>query len=173
MESVEYRFVYGDEGYRVGSDGSLWTRYRRGPNGRKLRPWKQLKPTANGGGYFWTRLIINGRSVNLSVHQLVLEHFVGPCPEGMEARHLDGSKINNAKANLAWGTPQENADDKRRHGTVQKGSEASNAKLTESQVLEIKARRQRGEKLRIIAADFGVHNATISRICTGNQWVHV
>lgn len=29
------------------------------------------------------------------VHRLVMEAFVGPCPEGMEVRHLDGDASNN------------------------------------------------------------------------------
>lgn len=173
MESVEYRAVYGDEGYRIGDDGSLWTRYRRGPNGRKLRPWKQCKPTANRQGYLWTALILNGSMRRLSIHRLVLEHFVGPCPTGKLCRHLNGTPGDNRLSNLAWGTPVENSEDRKAHGTFQIGETTTNAKLTNEQVLEIIRRRRAGEKLRVIAAAFGVHNATISRIATGNQWPHL
>jgi hypothetical protein len=56
------------------------------------------------------------------VHQLVLETFVGPCPENQETRHLDGIPANNRLENLCWGTSQENNGlDKRRHGTLALG----------------------------------------------------
>ena len=51
------------------------------------------------------------------VHRLVLEAFVGPRPEGMVARHLNGDPGDNRLENLAWGTQSENNYDKVRHGT--------------------------------------------------------
>jgi hypothetical protein len=48
---------------------------------------------------------------------MVLEAFTGPRPEpAYHARHLDGNPQNNALANLAWGTRQENWEDRRSHG---------------------------------------------------------
>ena len=49
------------------------------------------------------------------VHRLVLETFVGPRPDGMEARHLNGDCQDNRVENLIWGTPLENGADKIRH----------------------------------------------------------
>lgn len=51
------------------------------------------------------------------VHQLVLEAFAGPCPRGLECRHLDGDAANNALSNLQWGTASENQRDRIAHGT--------------------------------------------------------
>lgn len=56
------------------------------------------------------------------VHRLVLEAFVGPCPTEMEARHLNGDRMDNRLENLRWGTKSENAYDKIRHGTHTKTS---------------------------------------------------
>lgn len=52
-----------------------------------------------------------------SVHALVLLAFVGPRPDGMLTRHLDGDPTNNHLSNLVYGTPSENAMDAVRHGT--------------------------------------------------------
>lgn len=52
------------------------------------------------------------------MHELVLTAHVGPCPPGMECRHLDGDEKNNALSNLVWGTPPEQALDRVRHGTA-------------------------------------------------------
>lgn len=69
-----------------------------------------LKTSRTNKGYL--------RVLGRFVHRLVLEAFIGPCPSGMECRHLDGNPSNNRLENLLWGTPLENANDRRRHGTV-------------------------------------------------------
>lgn len=51
------------------------------------------------------------------VHRLVMEAFVGPLPAGMQTRHLNGDPSDCRLANLAYGTPTQNALDKRAHGT--------------------------------------------------------
>lgn len=58
-----------------------------------------------------------GKAHHRLVHRLVLEAFVGPCPEGMEACHWDGDPTNNRLENLRWDTRSENHRDAARHGT--------------------------------------------------------
>jgi hypothetical protein len=53
------------------------------------------------------------------------------------------------------------------------GEKAWNHKLTNEQIKEIRDRRAAGEKLKSIAADFGVYFTTISRIATGSRWGHL
>lgn len=53
---------------------------------------------------------------SLTVHRLVLLAFVGPCPPGMEVRHLDGDRTNARLDNLAYDTHSENLRDIARHG---------------------------------------------------------
>lgn len=48
-------------------------------------------------------LSIEGRRKSFYVATLVLEAFVSPRPEGMEARHRDGVNANNTLQNLWWG----------------------------------------------------------------------
>jgi HNH endonuclease/NUMOD4 motif len=57
------------------------------------------------------------RRVARKVHHLVLEAFVGPRPEGMEALHWDDDPSNNHLINLRWGTHSENVHDSVRNGT--------------------------------------------------------
>lgn len=47
---------------------------------------------------------------------LVGEAFLGPRPDGLETRHLDGNPANNSARNLRYGTKSENAQDRVRHG---------------------------------------------------------
>lgn len=76
-----------------------------------------IKTTVDPRGYvrvgLWRPLT---RRFNRFVHQLVLEAFVGPRPEGLQTRHLNDVKTDNALTNLCWGTPSENGYDQVRNG---------------------------------------------------------
>ncbi len=121
-------------------------------------------------GYQWVKL---GRSAQIRIHVLVLETFVGPRPEGLICRHLDGNPLNNHVNNLRWGTAEENYDDRRRHGTDNTGSRHGRATVNEDQVLVIKRRLATGERHKDIAADFGVNRGVVSAISAGKSWTHV
>lgn len=57
----------------------------------------------------------SGASKAWPVHRAVLFAFVGAPAKGLVARHLNGDKRDNRIENLAWGTSQENAQDRSRH----------------------------------------------------------
>lgn len=83
----------------------------KGPRGlRKLS-------SAHKGGYVTVGIWDGKRSHPVYVHIMVLEAFVGPCPPGMECRHLNGNPADNRLANLEWGTPTQNNLDQVVHGT--------------------------------------------------------
>ena len=81
---------------------------------RKRYHGRVLALTADRSGHLAVSL---GRAKDKAVHRLVLEAFVGPCPEGQECCHNDGDPTNNNLSNLRWGSPTENAFDRVRHGT--------------------------------------------------------
>lgn len=62
-------------------------------------------------------LYVNSVSKVRLVHQLVLEAFVGPRPEGMQGCHNNGQPFDNRPENLRWDTRSANALDSVRHGT--------------------------------------------------------
>jgi hypothetical protein len=62
---------------------------------------------------------VPGERKMLYVARLVLEAFVGPCPDGMEGCHNDGDNSNNHLDNLRWDTRSANRLDSVRHGTHQ------------------------------------------------------
>lgn len=72
----------------------------------------------NKKGHLRVKLYSNGKRTRQQVHRVVLSAFVGPCPTGMEARHLDGDPSNNSLKNLCWGTAIENWRDRYDHGTA-------------------------------------------------------
>lgn len=58
-----------------------------------------------------------GRTHDRKVHQLVLEAFVGPRPEGFVGCHWDDDPSNNRLENLRWDTESANRFDSVRNGT--------------------------------------------------------
>lgn len=53
------------------------------------------------------------------------------------------------------------------------GEASQNAKLTTTQVREMRARRAGGEPLRALAADYGIGWRYVSHICRRRSWAHV
>lgn len=66
---------------------------------------KVLRPGRNNSGHVTVAL---GRGNSRLVHQLVLEAFVGPCPNGCEVLHLNHQPADNRLSNLNYGTRSEN-----------------------------------------------------------------
>jgi hypothetical protein len=91
----------------------------------------------------------------------------------MECRHLDGNRTNNRLENLRWGTSQENAEDRHRHGTAAAGSRNSLAKLTEEKVIEIRKKHAVGMTCLELGRIYGVHQSAIYQACSGHTWKHV
>jgi len=169
--SVEVRDLPGVPGYRVGSDGSVWT-CKGGFGGRILTStWRRMSTPITS---IYPKVSIcdgAGGKRDAHVHTLVLETFVGPCPPECDvARHLDGNPSNNALSNLRWGTFTENESDKVLHGTKARGEKIFGARLTEKAVTEIKGRVGAGATVEKIAEDYGVHVCTIYRVLNGKTW---
>lgn len=85
------------------------------------RRGRVLKGGRDNDGYVLHSLSKEGKPKTHKEHHLVLNTFVGPCPEGMETRHLDGDPSNNRVSNLAWGTSAEQMEDIVKHGNRRTG----------------------------------------------------
>lgn len=138
--------------------------------GRRSFPGVVLKAAKLPSGYWYVGLRYAGEYIHRSVHRLVAAAFIGPRPPGLQVRHLDGCKDNNAASNLAYGTPAQNQLDRITHGTSNRGERCPTGKLTESDVRAIREMRRGGALHREIAARFGVARNTISVILSGTNW---
>lgn len=88
---------------------------------------RALKPGFRRG-YASFVLCVEGRKISRTAHQLVCAAFNGPRPApDMHCAHRDGDKSNNTPGNLYWATPQQNADDRERHGTTHRGPRSPGA----------------------------------------------
>lgn len=145
-----------------------------GRAGRKLKSgaMRVLSGCECGAGY---RAISTpdgkGRYLRTYIHSGVCELFNGQRPAGMECRHLDGNKRNNHPANLRWGTPQENSQDKERHGTATRGEKNPGAKLKAEAVREMRRMRaEHGTPFYKLAEMHGVSTMTAYRATVGHTW---
>jgi hypothetical protein len=115
-------------------------------------------------GYYTVILRRDAKSFLKTVHTLVLSAFVGPRPPGQQGRHLNGCTKDNALLNLSWGTPSDNQRDKIAHGTYQYGQKNPSAKLSDDRAAAI---RSSSAPLKVLSAQYGVRESTISRIRNG------
>jgi len=107
-----------NEDYMAGSDGKIYSRTRYKGFGRKVYvDWYALKGHQGKKKYSTVSLCHMNKKVTKSVHKLVCMAFHGmPKTISMQVRHLDGDPTNNKPENLAWGTQEENWQDRKDHG---------------------------------------------------------
>lgn len=171
----EWRPIPGHEGWEVSDQGRVRSLPRvitystratrsgtktRITHGQLLNPWRLH-------GYEIVGL--TGKK-KFSVHGVALLTFVGPRPDGLEVRHLNGIRHDNRLTNLAYGTHSENERDRIAHGTSNRGERHGLSKLTSAEVLEIRARGADGETQRSVADRFGVSVATVNMIIHRERW---
>jgi HNH endonuclease len=146
--------------------------YRLIKKGKRPR-WKRLSPKKHkNGGHLAVTLGYKRRTKIYFVHRLVLLAFVGPCPQGMQCRHLNGDPTDNRVENLKWGTAYENAADAIRHGRSGKGVQNPKAKLTDDLVRWIRKVYVKGNS-KNIARKLGVSPLTVWEAATYRKWKHV
>lgn len=176
IKGVRFRLcVNQPEGYAIADDGTVWACRRSGTIGFR-KSWNKMSPMYTDG-YPAVRLStgVPKRFKRIKIHTLVLEAFVGPRPPGMEACHWpDRDRTNARLSNLMWGTRKTNMEQKKLHGNhIRLGEDASNAKLTNSDVIKIRKMIRAGESNCGIARKFGVSHGTIWHIRTKRTWGHL
>lgn len=97
----------------------------------------------------------------------------GRDPEGLCVLHRCDNPPCVNPAHLFLGTRADNAADRDAKGRGNSGTVNGQARLTDAQVVEIRARVAAGELQRVVAASFGVGRPTVSRIVNRKGWVHV
>ena len=167
----QIRPIKGYPAYRVSRDGEVQSCWSRTVEKTLTETWHPLKPVLRRG-YRTVNLSDGTRKRQRYIHRLVLETFVGPAPEGMVCRHLDGDRTNNTLGNLTWGTFAQNEHDKIRHGTKLVG-EQINAKLTEAEVMEIRRLRVEGMTFSGLADAYGVSRHNVKAIVYRRSWRHL
>ena len=135
---------------------------------------RKILSTYAAGAYAMVNLYESSGKRRAYVHRLVLEAFVGPCPEGMECCHNDGNPKNNHLQNLRWDTRKGNIGDRFTHGTIKFGEGCPSSKLKPHHVRQIRYLVGIcGWKQNHTARLYGVTKGAVNHICLGNRWGHL
>lgn len=152
--------IEGYSGYFVSKNGDVYS----------SKSIKSLKPIKKNTGYLYVFLYNHSGGKKHYIHLLVLNAFRGKKTNGYESRHLDGNNQNNRIDNLEWGTKQDNANDKRKHGTMPIPHESKFTKLKPEDIPTIRKNHQNGLSCRKISIIFETSHTTIIKIIKNERW---
>lgn len=162
----------------IDTQGRVWRHAARRANRWKPGeavsiPCEPRRAEHLAGKYQQVRVMFGGKRIHALAHRLVWRHFNGPIPAGLTVNHKNGRHTDNRPSNLELSTSPEQTRHSRkvlRRGIRnQYGPLNPAAKLSTEQVQEICSRRADGELLRVLAADYGVSQQTISKIARGDR----
>lgn len=168
-----WRNIPGYEGYYAVSNlGRI--KGLKASNGRWLEG-RLLTPQPRRYMHMVIRLCKDGQHKMYCVHRLVMLAFVGEPPISQpEVNHINGIPQDNRLSNLEYCSRIENEWHKR-HVLMNNntGEKHGNSKLTDVDVIAIRAHRNAGLSYRIIAEIYSVSISTIFQVCAKIGWKHV
>lgn len=175
VNSEEWRDIPSYEGlYQVSNLGGVKSLPKAvlDPSGRVRRYGERIlkQQPVNKYGHLKVGLYKDGVCTELLVHRLVLMAFVRLPRDGEEALHGDGDPKNNLLQNLRWGSSKENSEDCLSHGTIARGIDLPQTKLSVEDVLLI---REDDRPSTLIAKEYGVNARHIRGIKSNKYWKHV
>lgn len=142
--------------------------YKYVPDASEHSCWEwQSTISHRGYGKFW----LNGRT-DLA-HRASYKMHRGPIASGLMVRHVCDNPPCVNPNHLILGSALDNARDAIERDRYRRGSSAGRAKLTEQQVVDIRAARALGETQVALAEAFGVSRSAIQFALSGRNWAHV
>jgi hypothetical protein len=159
-EGEAWRPVPGYEGiYRVSNRGRVQRIAPASTDGHSpgwAKVGRILKPQPGFGGYLTIRLYADGAFKIRTIHGLVAEAFLGPCPAGKLVAHKDENRLDNRPDNLEFRTKSEilqDTWDRRRRTKV--------FALGPEEMARAVAMKRAGQGNRKIAVALGVSHVTV------------
>jgi hypothetical protein len=128
-----------------------------------------IKPKYRKDNHVSVKLHKDGKRTTHHLASLLLEAFVCPRPEGMQACHNDGNGHNKDLSNLCWDTAKGNALDRIKHGTQQRGETHPSTKLKEGEVALIKKLLKNKVNIILISKMFNISRGAIYSILYGTS----
>lgn len=156
------------EDYAITKDGCIWSKRR----------YKWLCTHFDKDGYVKISFLKSGRHQTKAIHRLVLETYIGPCPRGMQCRHINSNPTDNRLSNLCWDTLKNNQADRIKYSTAPglktKGENHYQAKLKEKDVRMIIYMWNTGLFMqKEIAKVYNISRSAIEQIVTKRTWKHI
>lgn len=174
-EAREIKKIPKYEDYFLNKNGEIFTTFR--PFGRRGLPMKLkacIDKTTKYNFIALVRTVDGKRKTNrFSIHRLMLLTWIGEPTNMQVGRHLNGIRHDNRLENLAWGTPKENREDMKKHGTWQNGERNPFAKLKDKQVKVIKMMLRDGKSKKEICEKYNIKAYNLNKIARGQTWTHI
>lgn len=130
----------------------------------RLWPGKRTR-AGYGRVYFGTK--------RWAAHRFVWWMLHGDIPDGLEVCHHCDNPPCFEPTHLFLGTTQDNKADSIRKSRHARGTRCGQAKLTDQDILDIRAAIAAGETNLSISKRYPVNDASISNIRTGHTWKHI
>ncbi len=132
-----------------------------------------MKLLTHKTGYLYVKLWDKNKNYGKRVHRLILETFIGSCPENMESCHNNGKRDDNRLSNLRWDTHSNNQQDSIEHNTFVFGERNGNSKLLNRDIIDIRKLIINNNSCVDIAKIYNVNYSTIRRIYSKKTWSHL
>ena len=144
------------------------------------RFWKYVDKRGPNDCWNWTGAmiysgygLIGSKGKTKGAHRVSYEINIGPILEDMFVCHSCDNPSCVNPAHLWLGTPLDNTQDAVKKGLMPLGEKNGRAKLTRSNVIEIRKLSKRGKSLREIAELFSVSVPCVWAIIHKKNWKHV
>lgn len=168
----EWRDVVGYEGrYKISSLGRVQSLPNPKDRPRLMPKFLKLVCSVKPGYPCVSLGCIDGAARRKWIHDLVAEAFIGPKPAMREVNHKNGIKTDNRVENLEYVTKRQNLEHAIKLGLVAHGERVTLARLTASQVIEIRRLYdQREVTMAQLAEQFNVGEHAIRKAIRGITW---
>lgn len=157
----------------VHEDGTIWRCVKADKDGNLLsKEYRQvIVQVHKKSGRVYANFTWRGFTKSALINRIVALRFL-PNPLNLpQVNHKDGNKEHNALSNLEWSSGSDNEKHAHRTGLKSgRGSANSNAKLTASDVLVIRASRK---SIAELSREYGVGRSTIANVVEGKSWQHL
>lgn len=145
------------------------------------RFWKKVRVNETTGCWEWTGSrnhhgygrFCTDRLHTVRAHRHLYLTLVERIADSVSVLHSCDNPPCVNPAHLSAGSHSRNMAEAAERDLSAWGERSGRAKLTEAMVAEARSRRDKGEEVQSIAADFGVHPATMSRAIRGVSWWRV
>ena len=129
-----------------------------------------LRQTPTRKGYLSLGLYKNKNRISFLAHRLVAETYIENPLNLPEVNHKKGNKKDNRPCAIEWSTHDDNIEHAVTNSLVQKGETCHKAKLTEKDVLNIRASSLMQKDLAVL---YNISRQSISGIITRKYWKHI
>lgn len=143
--------------------------------------WEWTGPV-NDDGYGLIECTVNGKRIRDRAHRVSYRMFVGPIPDEVIVRHTCDNRPCCQPQHFLLGTRTDNSNDKVErnrqsrglsHAVKTRGVRHYKARLTEDEVLSIRALGAEGWTQVALAKRFGCTQSNINRILLRKSWAHL